>query len=883
MNRYVLPNRKEFADSIARIFKRTTGTATKDVEDEGVDLCSKGFSSTRELYPYQKLIVEYLKADTPYRGLLVYHGLGSGKTCSAIAVAESLLTTRKIYVMAPRSLITNFRGEIRKCGDSIYQTDQNWEMRTIRSDQDREEAKGMGISDGFLDKNNGKFFITVPERPSNFREQPMDAQKLISAQIDDVIDQRFKFIAYNGISKTNIDTIFPPDTPNMLDDSVIIIDEAHNFISAVVGESILKTRIYDMIYNAKNTKVVCLSGTPILNRPQEISYLMNLIHGPIERVTIPTTQAISWDEGLMTAYFRKLPDVDTVEYNSVKKSIMLTRNPPNFETVMDEKNQRIAVKFNKDLPYEPDIIKWVDTWRGKFAREFGGIELAEQDKLVKEQLESLPTKFEEFATLFLDGLKIKNVMLFQRRIQGLVSYYKGADERLLPRRIDDDKMLIKIPMSDEQFGRYLDRRFEEIQQDSKRGRMKNDVSEDMGSYRVKSRLTCNFALPEEFTPQEGADVDETTVTDKSEILDKLRAKSEQYFTPEALLKYSPKMAEMLKRVKESVGEGPEFKSQLIYSFYKSLEGLGVFSAVLDTNGFQRYRILKDATGIWKEDPDMRPGVPSYAMFTGGEDEVEREFYRQIFNNHYESSFPQSLRDTITERRLCVLMISKAGAEGINLENVRDVHVMEGHWNPALISQVVGRAIRICSHAKLPIPDRTVRIHMYLTVFSKEQSVTSEGNNIVSIRRNDTELKRYDGGDPVDAFMTTDEFVYNVSYKKNRITQNITHILKQAAIDCEIHRVLHSREQPVIQCMRFDTTVTGEDLAYSPSIKSDERDELYMRNIVRRKRRLQRVRVKGIVLLIDPDSNEVFDEPAFADNQRLLRIGKRVENEIRFFV
>ena len=58
-----------------------------------------------------------------------------------------------------------------------------------------------------------------------------------------------------------------------------------------------------MIYHAKNTKVVLLSGTPVINYPNEIAYLMNLLRGPIERVLINTSSVISWDEGMMTSFF----------------------------------------------------------------------------------------------------------------------------------------------------------------------------------------------------------------------------------------------------------------------------------------------------------------------------------------------------------------------------------------------------------------------------------------------------------------------------------------------------------------------------------------------------------------------------------------------------
>jgi hypothetical protein len=209
--------------------------------------------------------------------------------------------------------------------------------------------------------------------------------------------------------------------------------------------------------------------------------------------------------------------------------------------------------------------------------------------------------------------------------------------------------------------------------------------------------------------------------------------------------------------------------------------------------------------------------------------------------------------------------------------------MESHWNPALIDQAIGRAIRLCSHVNLPLDERTVAIKIYLTVFSNEQMNTQEGPNIVPIRRSDIVLKRYEGGEPRDAFMTSDEYLWEVSYEKNRIIKNISQLLKQSAVDCEIHRKLHSKEQPVIQCLRFDSTSTSEDLAFNPSYQKDDRDTLYLRNIQRKSRRLQKVLVKGIAIILDPDTNQVFDYPAFEDSKRLIQLGLRTApGEIRFF-
>jgi len=855
---YVLPSRKAFSDFITRIYKNYRDTSDKEIKE--VDLCIERQGPGKELLPYQKLVRDYLIAETPYRGLLIYHGLGSGKTCSAISVAESLIDTRKIFVMLPGSLESNFRGELRKCGNPFYQEENYWELRKILTEKDYEQPKQLGLSRKFLDKYM-EYYVTIPEKSSNFKTLDAFTKKKIDEQINDVIDQKFTFIHFNGISKLNIDTLFPPDKPDYLDNSVIIIDEVHNFIRSVLNESELKMRMYNLIYKARNSKLVLLSGTPIINKPTEISYLLNLIRGPIERVSIPT-KPISWDEGIMTVFFRGLTDVDTIEYNSVKKIIMLTRNPPNFESVYNEKNERISVKYNKDLPEQKDILEWVLSWKQKFIEKFG-MELGDP---IKEELECLPTKKEEFYEKYVDGLKVKNALMFQRRIQGLVSYFKGADERLLPKRIESEKELIKVEMSSEQFLRYLEVRWREIKQDSRRGR----GGDDNPTYRSASRLVCNYALPGDLTDEN---------KDALNILEVIKKDRKRYLSKEGLQSFSPKFLEISTRIKEYCGTKP-FKNQFVYSNYKTLEGSGILALILEELGFQEYKLKHTQTG-YIEDPSMDPSKPSYTFFNADySSELERDLCRQIFNEDYEDGFPSVLKASI-KSRICVLFGSGSAKEGITLKKVREVHIVESQWNPSDIDQSIGRANRICSHANLPMNERTFRVHIYLSVFSQKQITDIEGPNIVLIRRNDMVLKRYDG-EPIDTFMSTDEYMYEKAYEKDRLNKNFNLLLKQSAIDCEIHRKLHSKNGEVLQCMRFDTTTQKEDLAYNPSDLKDDRDEFFKRNTIRRKRRLQKITIKGFELILDPDTKEVFDAQAFEDNYRLLKLGVMESQQIIWF-
>lgn len=879
---YVLPNRKAFADSVARMFLKYKVPPTSE-EDKDVDLCLKRDTGTRELLPHQKIVRDYLSMETPYRGLLLYHGLGSGKTCSSIAVGESLLTTKTIYVILPASLKQNYKNEIQTCGAPVYMYDHHWRRQAL-NDETRETAKVMGISEAFLDRT-GAFFVSVPGEEPNYTKLSKTEKDMIAAQFEDVIDRRFKFISYNGLSSSNIAKYVPEDGTNPYSDSVVIIDEVHNFISRVINESEITGKLYDRLYTATNCKVVALSGTPVINRPNEIAFLMNLLRGPIERYVVPVKSIVTWDEEKMKNALRAIPDIDTIEFNSLKKYLLVTRNPQKFRTVYNENGDRLAVQYMADMPHIELAVDWVNSWKSEFETKVGGAELSAERTTV-EKLECLPTDFEEFAATFLEGLQIKNPGMFSRRIQGLVSYFKGADDRMLPKVVDTDKMLHKVEMSNEQFNYYLTVRFEEIKANKRKANV-GTSDKEMKTFRVNSRLACNYAIPPDLrvAAKEEAAASEDNVTAKEIVLKKLRADPERYLSEKALKIFSPKMLEMLKSINED-----KWKNQFAYSQYQSLEGLGLLSAILDNSGWQKFRIKKGENGQWTVDGEMDPEKPAYALFTGGageENVVERELLRQIFNQRYEPGFPPTLKDAVEslpKKLLCLFMASSAGAEGITLLNVRHVHIMEPHWNPARHEQVIGRAVRICSHASLPMDERTVRVSFYVSVFNPVQAKsTEEASNVVAVRRSDMMMKQYEK-DPVETFMSTDEYLYEISYEKDVVNKRISTILKQSAVDCEVHRKLHSREQPVMSCMRFDSTTTGEDLAFKPSIGNEDTDETVKRNTIERRRRLQKVSVKGIVFYFDPTTGDLFDNQAFEDNNRLLRVGVRIKpTEIKWIL
>ena len=91
---WYLPNRAGFVKSVHTIFK---DYELKKQEKGDKDL-DKADKSILDLFPHQKFVRDYMQEDAPSRGLLLYHGLGVGKTCASIATAELLATNMKILV-----------------------------------------------------------------------------------------------------------------------------------------------------------------------------------------------------------------------------------------------------------------------------------------------------------------------------------------------------------------------------------------------------------------------------------------------------------------------------------------------------------------------------------------------------------------------------------------------------------------------------------------------------------------------------------------------------------------------------------------------------------------------------------------------------------------
>jgi hypothetical protein len=898
LSSYYMNNRKIFVNFINSFFERYR-EELENVEKTITCESLKGADSF-SLLTHQKIVKDYMNLYTPYRGLLLYHKLGTGKTCTSIAIAEGMKSHQRVIVMTPKSLRDNYMEELKKCGDFMYKKNQYWEWV---SDPDTFETLSsvLGLSVEYIKRNKGAWLVDISKEPNMLSSNDM---KSLDEQLNEMIQNKYTFINYNGLRPARLQELTDDYEKNLFDDCVIIIDEAHNFISLIVNKlqkekaiaenargekekmpKAMSLKLYEYLMSAKNARIVMLSGTPIINYPNEIGILFNILRGYIKTWEIPldvkTTKKITKETLQESLQGEKI--LDYLDYSPASKKLFITRNPLGFKNKMKEisgyyygvSNQKnndkdetiIETDFVSDVAFERKIIDMLQ--KLDIDVKTSGIKI--------HNYKALPDKLDEFMLRFIDPVtkQMKNADVFKKRIIGLTSYFRSAQEALLPRYETTPEYyhVVKIPMSNYQFQIYESARKAERKMEksarSKQGQFDKDgiYKDPTSTYRIFSRAFCNFVMPtppgrpmpaqdKEVAAKKGeaeaaggetamesllnkakdveldkdvnADkegeiegdeainaVADKTYTDRiNAAIEDVRQHADEYLSKTGLETYSPKFLAMLDNIQDPAYPG----LHLVYSQFRTLEGIGLFTMVLEQNGFVRFRLKKMSAGTWDLDiKEADLGKPTFALYTGTESDDEKKIILKIYNgfwNDIPTNIASKLRKIANNNNLGeiikVFMITSSGSEGINLRNTRYVHVTEPYWHPVRMEQVIGRARRICSHKDLPIELQSVEVFVYLMTFSKEQI---DSDDSIELKRKD--LSKRAPHIP----LTSDEALYEISTIKEEINSQLTIAIKEAAIDCAVYS---NGSKEGLHCVSFGEP-SKTAFSYNPNIEIDESD------------------------------------------------------------
>ena len=1017
---FPLQTRLSFQDDIYQLY---SSFESKHIPESAIDYnaCDKiaaGQQGAVEMYEYQKFVREYMRQASPYRGLLVYHGLGSGKTCSAIAAAEAIFSVdkKRIIVMTPFSLRDNFIREVSFCGFKHYRMENHWEkFDSSRPDWEIMKvfaSEVLGLPESYL-RTAKTIWVPEFDGEPNVESLSGDEKEQIQKQIQAQIQNRITFINYNGISAKQLKK-YACEQPDIFDNAVIIVDEIHNLTRLMQGtiepylsnlptmfqkrrkvqvEPVTHTRwkptlcndpsknykrgymLYRLLVGAKGSKIIGLSGTPLINFPEEVAILMNLLGGYIHTCSLYITSPVS--DAQIKTIDQMLKDDEYVDYVEVKRD---GKNTKVFLTMVPEGMKKFdkGVMRTEDGPAFEALVAKIQT-----ELERMGFKTAVPN-FHSEPI--LPPIGDEFRKYFLDDKddsRILNKLVIRKRIQGLISYYRGSKKELMPLVTKDE--LVRVPFSPYVHAKYCEVRVEELNASKKKGdagdvgmaggKMANLWAELYGlagsssspSYRMYSRQVGTFAFPknvrrprptreqaaeavgleiEEVKPEviieredlptaedeaeaaaveeEEKAVDAVDAVDAEEgpqeellILEQPPAEADapsglgvsaeqkpvkmsamlqqreemkvncaagsvpggsytdaireskrclRILARDALSMYkrdgktpnplglpyhSPKYAAILASILESPG------SNLVYSQFLEMEGIGIFLEVLKVHGFEPLEVNIDGRGLSPEttasftarkDGKDPKTIKRFMSFTGGESREKRTMALRIFNAKYDPERPEGTRfkDLPAEisatleaagftgnlrGELCnVFCITSAGAEGLSLRNVRRVHIMEPYWNHVRTDQVKGRAVRICSHVDLQynsepsLNERTVEVFTYCSVFNPE-ALTGSAEFVpipeALMKDGFTAKEAVSLGYPVpegvkDYVPTSDEYLYMLSQKKKTVLQSIQNLMKQSSIDCKIN--LFENEEDGLGCIALEGGF--QEYAFHPLLKQD---------------------------------------------------------------
>ena len=702
-----IAEKKEFNDLI-----KNEDTRKDDIEKFADKECKSGF----QILPHQQFVKNFISVHTPFNSLLLYHELGTGKTCSAIGVAEELRKymkrsgiVRKTIVVGNHNILSNFRLQL-------------FDPKKLKEDG----KQGLWS----LDTCVGSSLI---EEVNEFHYEGKTAEQ-VTKQINHIIDTYYEFVGYRKLanlieSKMDIDfnklrDVHDTDTDlirkkklleinrvkKAFDNTLFIIDEAHNILQR--DENKRKRAAKMLVKLAKycdNIKFLLLSATPMYNTHQELVWLVNLMNINDRRPVIKPSDVF-------------LPDGQFV---SGKKE---------GEKIIEEDGKSLLKR---------KLIGYVSYVRGEnpyvFPFRIYPTSFADSDHLLSNA--SYPTHV--MTDVPLNGQRIEHLDLFIHRF---ASYQKLIYERLIEYTVEQKRQLpnfeesssfaIKwlLPLISTTNMTYPQDKVVEIEKN-------NGNMTEITDYTLSTCHGVNGLLSV-MNRQEEAYDDKTSYIQFTYKKDTLSNYGRIFQEPQ-LSKYSSKISKICNCIQNSKG------IVLIYSNYLDA-GLIPMALALEEMGIQRYcrreYMPNSMLQIENNGKDENTIKGKYIMITGSMtySPSNKEDIEQVVNVN--NKYGDNIR---------VVLVSGSGSEGIDLKNVRQVHIMEPWYNLNRIEQVIGRAVRNKSHCTLPFKERNVEIYMHTSYLNTKEE-------------------------------TVDMYLYRVAENKALKIGVLSRLLKETAVDCLIY-------------------------------------------------------------------------------------------------
>ena len=637
---------------------------------EGDDPCNENLIEGATIY--QQFVGQFLNYQSPFKELLVYHGVGAGKTYTMI----------NLY-------------------NVLFNYNQNWNV-----------------------------FLLIP---ASLHDEPW-LRDLSRFMTKENYEERFKKIIFIHYDSPFADRDFLEKVKNADSSktSIFVIDEAHRFINNVYNNVASKKGkraqvIYDYIQQEKkensNTRIMLLSATPAVNKPFELALIFNLLRPGL----FPTSEAIFEQLFISSSNFASLNE----NTKNMFQRRVLGLVSYYIGATPDKFAQKIIHYINIPMkPYHEEIYNFYE----KIEEEKEKIMMRMSRGKVGDTMSTYSSYTRQSCNFVFPS--ISDTINGEKRPRPSHFRIKESDAVVIDegKQLEKKKELVKSKAEVLEYLKII-RMFVNAFIDFMKDIMRVDK---------ESKYTLQDDVKNFHTKYDGSFTDFMDANDKkSKLL-------------EALYNSSPKFIRIIFNILKTKG------TVMIYSNYVEMEGLQLLKIYLSFFGFIGMDEDKelDKTKLSIQTKLSKDGL-RWCEFHGGIERETRRLNKEIFNKS-DNKYGQYCK---------IIMISPAGAEGINLNNVRQVHILEPYWNEVRIEQVIGRALRYCQHKDLPMEERRVDIFRY-------KMVRTNGK------------------------ITTDEKMEDISRKKNNLLLSFIEAIKEAAVDCELFKA-HNMMGSKYKCFQFN--------------------------------------------------------------------------------
>lgn len=704
-----------------------------DPQTRGDELSKMEF----ELAPHQQFVRNFLSSQTPYNSLLLFHGLGTGKTCSAISVCEEMREymnqigdKRRILIVASPNVQGNFRRQLFDAR-KLKNTNGVWSMRSCTGNQFLQEINPMqikGMTREMIEKQVDKL-IKQSYVFMGYQQFGNYIQKLIQRATDGIEDeQRAKQRKINILKRE-------------FSSRMIVIDEVHNIrISDDNANKQVAQMLLEVINHTEAIKLLLLSATPMFNNYREILWLVNLMNLNDKRSRVRPRDV-----------FTKSGEFVVKDGVEVGKQLLLRKSRGYISYVRGENPYSFPYRiFPSD--FDPD-----HTFRNLEAPTYQvngkEIEASEQLQYIDVYLNNLASYQEKGYDYIIQEIK--------DQFPSYQDVEKGLGYQALNTPVQALNMLYPSPKLDKYIRKSSSTKKPEIR----------DLVGKRGLQRVMNYTSHK-----------------TQYAYKPEIVERYG----RIFEQPQLAKYSAKITGAIENMKRtSTVAGGKGGIILMYSEYID-GGCVPIALALEEMGFRRYKghssLLKEPKeGIdaltfipksqFREEEHGRPfQQASYVMITG-----DSELSPQGRNDIEVKASTAS--SNLRGEEVRVIIMSKAGSEGLDFRLIRQVHIMDPWFNMNRIEQIIGRAVRTFSHIDLPFEERNVQIYLYASLLSTD----------------------------IEA---VDVYVYRLAERKAVQVGVVARLLKENAVDCRLNYPTTSGLTAEVFQQEVDLTLsTGDVIQY----------------------------------------------------------------------